>query len=291
MTNQRQGLLYALAAFLFWGVIPIFWKQLTSVDSFEIIAHRMIWSCVIVVAAIICLGKTDEFLTLFTKPKILLRSALAGSFIVSNWFMFIWAVTNEHIVQISMGYFINPIISVMIGVLLFGDQLRRRQFIPLSIIVIAIFYQIIAQGELPWVALFLAITFAFYSAVKKTIQLPVIQGMALEMIFFVVPAFLYLFALSTKKTGAFGSEIDISILLMMAGLFTIVPLLLFAAAAKRASMTVLGMTQYVGPSLQLIIGVLLYKELFDQTQLITFCLIWFALIIYSIDEIAYQRKH
>jgi len=234
MTNQRQGLLYALAAFLFWGVIPIFWKQLTSVDSFEIIAHRMIWSCVIVVAAIICLGKTDEFLTLFTKPKILLRSALAGSFIVSNWFMFIWAVTNEHIVQISMGYFINPIISVMIGVLLFGDQLRRRQFIPLSIIVIAIFYQIIAQGELPWVALFLAITFAFYSAVKKTIQLPVIQGMALEMIFFVVPAFLYLFALSTKKTGAFGSEIDISILLMMAGLFTIVPLLLRSYLIKHS---------------------------------------------------------
>ena len=204
--------------------------------------------------------------------------------------MFIWAVTNEHMVQISMGYFINPLISVMLGVLLFGDKLRRGQLIPLSIMFIGVAYLVIKQGELPWIALFLAFTFAFYSAIKKTVKLPAIQGMAIETGIFFLPALAYLSIIGVQGQGSFGEAINISVLLSMAGFFTIVPLLLFAAAAKRSSMTVLGMTQYIGPSLQLLIGVFIYNEAFGQTQLIAFCLIWFALFLFSIDQIKHHKN-
>jgi len=154
---------------------------------------------------------------------------------------------------------------------------------------IAVLYLVIRQGELPWIAFFLAFTFAFYSAIKKTIKLPAIEGMAIETGVFFLPAFAYLSVIGFQGQGAFGEEIKISILLGMAGFFTIVPLLLFAAAAKRSSMTVLGMTQYIGPSLQLLIGVFIYNESFGQTQLVAFCLIWFALALFSIDQIKHQK--
>lgn len=288
--KQYHGLLYAIAAYTFWGLVPIFWKQLDHIDSFEIIGHRMIWSFFIVLGLIFVLKQWKSFVSIFSQPKVLLRSVFAACFIVSNWFMFIWAVTNEHMVQISMGYFINPLISVLLGVIIFKDQLRRVQLIPLAIMLIAVLFLVIKQGELPWIALFLAFTFAFYSAVKKTIQLPSIQGMAIETGAFFIPALGYLLFLNSNGIGSFGVASNITILLSLAGFFTIVPLLLFAAAAKRSSMTVLGMTQYIGPSLQLLIGVFIYKESFDQTQLIAFSLIWFALIIYSIDQIKHHRN-
>jgi len=288
--KQYHGLLYAIAAYTFWGLVPIFWKQLDHIDSFEIIGHRMIWSFFIVLGLIFVLKQWKSFVSIFSQPKVLLRSVFAACFIVSNWFMFIWAVTNEHMVQISMGYFINPLISVLLGVIIFKDQLRRVQLIPLAIMLIAVLFLVIKQGELPWIALFLAFTFAFYSAVKKTIQLPSIQGMAIETGAFFIPALGYLLFLNSNGIGSFGVASNITILLSLAGFFTIVPLLLFAAAAKRSSMTVLGMTQYIGPSLQLLIGVFIYKESFDQTQLVAFSLIWFALIIYSIDQIKHHRN-
>lgn len=288
--KQQHGLLYAIAAYTFWGLVPIFWKQLDHIESFEIIGHRMVWSCFIVISLIIIFGQWKAFIGIFSQPKVLLRSFFAACFIISNWFIFIWAVTNEHMVQISMGYFINPLISVMLGIIIFKDKLRRGQLMPLAIMLIAVFYLVISQGKLPWIALFLAFTFAFYSALKKTVQLPAIQGMAIETGAFFIPALIYLLFLNSNGTGSFGVAPNISILLSLAGVFTITPLLLFAAAAKRSSMTVLGMTQYIGPSLQLLIGVFIYKESFGQTQLIAFGLIWFALILYSIDQIKYQKN-
>jgi len=288
--KQHHGLIYAICAYIFWGVVPIFWKQLDHIGSFEIIAHRMVWSFLIVIALIVLLAQWKSFVSIFSQKRVLLRSGFAACFIVSNWFMFIWAVTNEHLVQISMGYFINPLISVMLGVLLFGDRFRRGQLIPLGIMVVAVLYLVIMQGQLPWVALFLAFTFASYSAVKKTIELSAVQGMAIETGVFLVPALAYLLYIGGQGQGSFGVEFNISVILSLAGFFTILPLLLFAAAAKRSTMTLLGMTQYIGPSLQLLIGVFVYKESFGQTQLIAFCLIWFALVIYSIDQLKFQKQ-
>ena len=288
--KQHHGLIYAICAYTFWGVVPIFWKQLDHIGSFEIIAHRMVWSFLIVIALIVLLAQWKSFVSIFSQKRVLLRSGFAACFIVSNWFMFIWAVTNEHLVQISMGYFINPLISVMLGVLLFGDRFRRGQLIPLGIMLIAVLYLVIMQGQLPWVALFLAFTFASYSAVKKTIELSAVQGMAIETGVFLVPALAYLLYIGGQGQGSFGVEFNISVILSLAGFFSIVPLLLFAAAAKRSTMTLLGMTQYIGPSLQLLIGVFVYKESFGQTQLIAFCLIWFALVIYSLDQLKFQKQ-
>lgn len=288
--KQHQGLIYAICAYTFWGLVPIFWKEIDQIGSFEIIGHRMVWSCFIALSLIVLLGQWREFVALFSQGRVLLRSAIAACFIVSNWFVFIWAVTNEHMVQISLGYFINPLISVILGVLLFGDKFRRGQLIPLSIMLIGVLYLVVRQGELPWIALFLAFTFAFYSAIKKTVKLPAVQGMAIETGAFLLPAFGYLVFIGYQGQGAFGAELNVSTLLSMAGFFTIVPLLLFAAAAKRSSMTVLGMTQYIGPSLQLLIGVFIYKETFGQSELIAFCCIWFALALYSVDQIKHQKN-
>ena len=288
--KQHHGLIYAICAYTFWGVVPIFWKQLDHIGSFEIIAHRMVWSFLIVIALIVLLAQWKSFVSIFSQKRVLLRSGFAACFIVSNWFMFIWAVTNEHLVQISMGYFINPLISVMLGVLLFGDRFRRGQLIPLGIMVVAVLYLVIMQGQLPWVAMFLASTFASYSAVKKTIKLSAVQGMAIETGAFFVPAIAYLFFIDGQASGSFGTQVSISVLLSLAGFFTIVPLLLFTAAAKHSTMTLLGMTQYICPSLQLLIGVFVYKESFGQTQLIAFCLIWFALVIYSLDQLKFQKQ-
>ena len=287
---QKHGLIYAICAYTFWGIAPIFWKQLDNIGSFEIIGHRMLWSFFIVLSFIIILGQWKAFIAIFSQGKDLLKSILAACFILSNWFIFIWAVTNEHMIQISMGYFINPLISVMLGMFLFGDKLRRGQMIALGIMIIGVLYLVIKQGELPWVALFLAFTFAFYSAIKKTVTLPAIQGMAIETGVFFIPALAYLSLIGFQGQGAFGKEFNISFLLSMAGFFTIVPLLLFAAAAKRSSMLVLGMTQYIGPSLQLLIGVFIYNETFGKAQFIAFILIWIALLLFSLDQIRYQRN-
>ena len=189
-----------------------------------------------------------------------------------------------------MGYFINPLISVLFGVLFFSERLRKGQTLAITVAATGVGSMIWTYGELPWVSLSLAISFSLYSVIKKTVTLPAIHGMAIETGFLFLPALGYLCYLSWGQQGAFGTELSTDVLLILGGLFTLIPLTLFAAAAKKVSLTTLGMTQYIGPFLQLAIGVLIYNESFGVDRQLAFGLVWLALLVYSLDQLKYQRQ-
>jgi len=288
--KNNLGLIYALAAYTCWGIIPVFWKQLNHVDSIEIVMHRMVWSCALVTALIIASRQWREFVALFSQTAVLLKLFIASALVSLNWAVFIWAVNTGHLVETSLGYFMNPLISVALGVVMFGEALRSGQIIALAIATSGVVYLVVSHGSFPWISLVLAITFSLYSAVKKSISVPATHGMAIETTVFFIPALIYLSYIEFQGTGQFFSSPSNAWMLVLAGLFTLIPLVLFAAAAKRISMTALGMTQYIGPTLQLLIGVLLYREPFGAQKVIAFGLIWLALGVYSVDQLNYQRE-
>lgn len=288
--KNNIGLIYALTAYTWWGIIPVFWRQLDHLGSAEIVMHRMVWSCIIVMAFIMIMRQWREFSGLFSQPKILFRLFIASTLVSVNWGVFIWAVNNGHLVETSMGYFINPLINVLLGVLFFAERLRKGQIFALSIAFLGVLYLVISFGAFPWVSFTLAITFALYSVAKKSISVPAAHGMALETLFFIIPAIAYLVYIEMNGTGQFTAPGYNWLMLILGGLFTLIPLLLFAAAAKKVTLTVLGMTQYIGPTLQLIIGVFVYNEPFGSERMVAFGLIWLALAVYSADQIRHQRQ-
>jgi len=251
--KNNLGLIYALAAYTCWGIIPVFWKQLNHVDSIEIVMHRMVWSCALVTALIIASRQWREFVALFSQTAVLLKLFIASALVSLNWAVFIWAVNTGHLVETSLGYFMNPLISVALGVVMFGEALRSGQIIALAIATSGVVYLVVSHGSF-------------------------------------IPALIYLSYIEFQGTGQFFSSPSNAWMLVLAGLFTLIPLVLFAAAAKRISMTALGMTQYIGPTLQLLIGVLLYREPFGAQKVIAFGLIWLALGVYSVDQLNYQRE-
>ncbi len=288
--KQQLGLIYALSAYLWWGLVPLYWKQLDHIPAAEIVAHRMVWACVIVLALIVLMKQWRQFCAVFRDSKTLWRLMLASILVTANWAIYIWAVNNEHIVETSLGYFINPLITVLFGVLFFGEALRGVKLVALCLAAIGVAVMVIATGGLPLVSLSLAVSFALYSVMKKQVSLPATHGLAVETLFVLLPAAAYLAYLSGQGQSNFDTDISVSVMLILGGLVTLVPLLLFAAAAKKVSMTALGMTQYIGPSCQLIIGVWVYNEPFGQTKLLAFGFIWLALLVYSIDQLNGQRR-
>jgi chloramphenicol-sensitive protein RarD len=287
--KNNLGLIYAFAAYTWWGFIPIFWKQLSHVDSIEIVMHRMVWACVLVTLLIIVSRQWRQFKTLFAQPKLIFKLFIASVLVSTNWAVFIWAVNNEHLVQTSLGYFMNPLFSVALGVILFGEVLRRGQMLALSIAAIGVLYLVLSYGVVPWISLVLAVTFALYGAVKKSVSVPATHGLAVETMCLLIPAAVYLFYIELQGSGQFFDLPSNTWMLVLGGLFTLVPLVLFAAAAKRISMTALGMTQYIVPSLQLLIGVFIYNEPFGSQTMIAFGFIWLALAIYSMDQLRHQN--
>lgn len=286
---KNVGFIYAFSAYFIWGVVPIFWRQLEHVNSMEIVAHRMVWSCAMVVLLVLALREWKLLKSLIQQPKVLARLFVGSVLISVNWAIYIWAVNNGHILQGSMGYFINPFINVLFGLLFFGESLRRNQVMAIGLAALGVAYLIFVHGEVPYIALSLAVSFACYGAVKKTVTVPATHGMAIETGLLILPALAYMFYLSWTGNAEFGTNIKVDILLFLGGLITLAPLLLFAMAAQKISMTALGMTQYLGPSLQLVIGVWIYNESFGLERQIAFGLIWVGLVVYSIDQLNHRR--
>lgn len=286
---QNIGLVYALLAYFLWGLLPIFWVELKGVDSLQVVMHRMVWSCVLALIFIVLKGQLKECLSVIKKNTII--PLFFSSVLISlNWATFIWAMQNEKISEASMGYFIAPLLSLFLGAFLFKERVRKVQLFSVSLVFFAVLYLIFIYGQPPYLALILAGTFTGYGAIKKTIKVSAVQGMAIETAFMFFPAVIYLVYVDFHHVGVFGANGYTDILLLLAGLFTLLPLLLFSAAAKRLSLTVLGMTQYLGPSIQLLIAVMIYNEPFSRDEYITFGLIWCALIIYSVDQYLSRKK-
>ncbi len=289
---MKKGILSAFAAYALWGFLPIYWKTLGMVSASEILVHRMIWS-LLFVGFLLWVGKKWPAL----RPRLRDKRTLAiyfaaGSLLAVNWFVYIWGVNAGFIVETSLGYFINPLVNVVLGVIFFGERMRRGQWIAIALATAGVLYLTYSYGRLPWIALTLAFSFGFYGLLKKKAPLPAQEGLFLETALLFLPALGYLLFLEMTGTAVFGltAPLYVNFLLVMTGVVTAVPLLFFAAAAQRIPLSLLGLIQYTAPTLQFLIGVFIYQEPFSGQQFIGFSLIWIALAIYSGEGLRERQK-
>ena len=287
---MNRGVLSAFSAYLIWGFFPIFWKQIAHVDALESLSHRIVWTVVFLVLLISVQRGWNWLRPVISDRPTLLRLILASILLMYNWGMYIWAVINGFIVEASLGYFINPLVNVVLGYLIFKERLHRQQLIAVGLAVIGVGYLTWTYGRLPWIALSLAGSFAFYGVLKKQSKLDSIQGLSIESgLMFPIALFGVLF-FQWQGSAEFGSDTTTTILILLLGVCTASPLLLFAYGAQRIQFATLGLLQYIAPTLQFLIGVFLYNEPFNAAQLWGFVLIWAGLIVYSADSIIRMRQ-
>lgn len=288
-TSSRSGIFYALTAFTLWAIAPIYFKEMSFVPAQEVLAHRVIWSCILVLVLIVILRYTEALKTVLQSRKVLLAMLGSTLLIGLNWGTFIWAVQNNKMLSASLGYYINPLISILLGVIFFKETLDRVKKAAVALCFCAVVFEVIQFGSLPWIALILAISFGFYGLIRKKIAVDSFTGMAIETAFMLPIALIYL-ALSTSPTAnMFDNSATINWLLFAAGPVTMVPLMCFAAAANRVSMVTLGFFQYIGPTGMFFLAVFLYDEPLSPEKLTTFILIWSALAMLIFDSVRRLR--
>ncbi|MFT6092310.1 MAG: chloramphenicol-sensitive protein RarD [Pseudohongiellaceae bacterium] len=290
--NVKQGPLLAVTAYCFWGLIPIFFKTLDAAGPGEILSHRIIWSVMILVVLLKILGKFDDFLATLKSVRRLAPLALSAFLISVNWLVFIWAINSERVLETSLGYYINPLVSVFLATVVLKESLNRLQLLAIGIAALGVLNQLLMFGQAPWVALTLAFSFGGYGLVRKKIDVDPFVGLTVETLILMPIAIGYLIALQSSGEGIFLKlNIRLDILLILSGAVTAFPLIVFAAAAKRLTLTALGLFQYIAPSVSFLLAVLLYDEDFGATEIVTFTLIWLALAIFCIDSLnAYKKK-
>jgi chloramphenicol-sensitive protein RarD len=285
------GVLNAIGAFLIWGLSPIYFKALAHVPAFEILLHRMVWSFIFLFPIVIFTGRWKEFSAAIANRKTLLILIGTTLLVSCNWFVFIWAINSGKILHTSLGYFINPIINVLLGMLFLKERLRPAQTVAVILAMAGVFYMTIEIGTLPWVSLFLAFSFGFYGLIRKTAAVNALVGLTVETMLLFFPASVYLYYIGTQSAGTFlAINVSTDLLLMGAALVTALPLLLYTAGARRIHFATIGMLQYIAPSSTFILAVYIYNEPFQTAQIRTFILIWISLIIYSADSVIASRS-
>ncbi len=284
--DVRMGVVYALAAYTFWGIVPLYWKLLDALPTPEILAHRVLWTLLIVAALLAATGRLGELrATLRSGPRLgaLLLSALL---IGGNWGVFLWAMLHERVLETSLGYYLNPLVNVALGGLFLGERLRPAAWVAVALAGSGVAVMAIGAGGLPWVSLFLAGTFALYGLVRKLAPVRPLVGLAVETALLAPLAAGYLVWRAGELEPVFGQELRTSLLLAGGGLVTAFPLLNFAAAARRLWLTTLGLFQYIAPSLTFLLAVAVFREPFQASQGLTFVLIWTALAVYTADALS-----
>ncbi|MBI3151999.1 MAG: EamA family transporter RarD [Chloroflexi bacterium] len=287
---MNKGILSGIAAYALWGFFPIYWKLLHDVPALQLLGHRIGWSFGLLILYILLTKQMNDFRSVAFNRKTLGIYAIAGVLLSLNWLIYVWGVNAGFIVETSLGYFINPLLSVLFGVLFLREKLRPVQWIPVVIAAIGVIYLTVTYGRLPWIALSLAVSFGLYGLVKKLSPLGSVYGLTLETGIVFPIAIIYLVFIQANGTGAFlhdGATVDL--LLIGAGIVTTIPLLMFASAAKQIPLNMIGVLQYFAPTIQFLIGVFLYKEPFDTTRLIGFSIVWLALIIFWVENIIANR--
>ena len=286
---MKKGILYGIGAYLAWGFFPIYWKFLHHVPAIQLIGHRIIWSCLLLLVVIVLTKQWDEFRKT-VNLKVLRIYTIAAVLIGINWLVYVWAVNANFIVETSLGYFINPLLSVLMGVIFLKERLRLAQWIPVVLAAIGVTYLTFIYGRLPYIALTLAFSFGLYGLVKKLSPLGSLYGLTIETAILFVPALIYLIAMEANSTAAFlHTGISSDLLMIGAGVVTTIPLLMFASAAKSIPLWVVGLLQYIAPTIQFLLGVFLYKEPFSQHQLIGFGIVWAALIFFVVENYLANR--
>ena len=277
-----RGLWYGVAAYALWGVFPVYFKTIGFVPADQIIAHRIVWSFLLLAAV--------RLAAIGGRPTLVFTRAVAGLYtaaailIAVNWFIYVWAVLHGFIVETSLGYFLTPLVQVLIGVLILGERLRPGQWGAIALAATGVAYLAVVYGDVPWIAIGLALSFGTYSLLKKKATLPAVTGLTLETAGLFVPAVLYLAVQERGGTGAF-LRLDAAAMLLVAasGPITALPLALFAAAVHRVRLSALGMLQFFSPTIQFLLGVLLYKEPFSREQFIGFAFVWCAVIAFAAE--------
>lgn len=285
----NKGILFGIGAYVVWGFFPIYWKFLHQVPAPQLLSHRIGWSFLMLMAVIFATKQWTDFRTALNAHTFGIYF-IAAILIGVNWLTYVWAVNAGFIVETSLGYFINPLLSMLMGVIFLRERLRPVQWIPVGLAAIGVIYLTVAYGRPPWIALGLAFSFGTYGLVKKLAPLGSLHGLTLETGILFLPALLYLIFAQVNGTGSFLHTGTTSDLLMIgAGIVTTIPLLMFSSAARAIPLTMLGVLQYIAPTIQFLLGVLIYKESFDHTHLIGFSVIWIALIIFGIENYLTHR--
>jgi chloramphenicol-sensitive protein RarD len=288
MSPQRTGLLAGLACYVIWGLFPLFWPLLDRAGEIEILAHRIIWSLVFLV---VVLAATAGFRWVRTigRPR-LIQLTVAALLITVNWGGFIYAVNNDHVVDAALGYYINPLVSVALGVLVLHEHLRSRQRAAVVLGTLAVIVLTVEYGKPPWIALMLAFSFGLYGLVKKRVGLDGVQSLSVETALLVMPALAYIVVLGARGDATFLAEgLGFSLLLAAGGVVTAVPLILFGAAAIRVPLSTIGLMQYIAPTMHFVIGVAIYGEAMPPGRVAGFVLVWLALLVLTLDAVGSLR--
>ncbi|MGE5461929.1 MAG: EamA family transporter RarD [Syntrophothermus sp.] len=287
---MNKGILKGIGAYVLWGLFPLYWKQLHQVPALQVIGNRIVWSFLLLIGFVFFTSQWNAFRNAAATPRIIGIYSIASVLLTINWLVYVWGVNSGFIVETSLGYFINPLISVLLGVIFLHERLRPTQWIAVAIAAAGVAYLTAVYGHLPWIALTLAFSFGCYGLVKKLAPLGSLHGLTLETGIVFPFATAYLLFASLSGTGAFLQEgTKTTLLLIGAGPVTTIPLLMFASAAKAIPLTIVGLLQYIAPTLQFLIGVFIYKEPFDSSLLIGFGIVWVALIIFWVENFIARR--
>ncbi len=288
---MKKGIWLAVGAYILWGIFPVYWKLLHSVPALQLIAHRIIWSFVLLAVIIFITRQWRPLLAAVNSWKVLLIYLVSAILLSINWLTYVWAVNSGFIVETSLGYFINPLFSVLLGVIFLHERLRSWQVILIGLAALGVTYIAITYGQFPWIALTLAISFGLYGLVKKIAPLGSLHGLILETGVLFIPAAAFLIVMDGMGQGAFLRTGSTQALLMAgAGVVTTIPLLMFASAAQMIPLSLVGVLQYINPTMAFLLGVLVYREPFNRDHLIGFFIVWAALILFWVEGWLARRK-
>ena len=289
---MTRGLWYGLGAYALWGLFPIYWTLFGGIPALEVLAHRILWSFVALVAVMLAFQRDRARALTATPPRVALQYTVAALLIGVNWFLYVWAVNHGFVIETSLGYFMTPLVNVVLGVVVFRERLSTAQGVAVAIAAGGVLYVTISYGSAPWIALGLASTFGAYGLVKKKAPLAPLEGLTLETATLLAPALIYIGVLQAGADALWLSSGAVTAgLLAGSGIITIGPLLLFAAAVRLVPLSVIGLLQYIAPTIQLVLGVLLFREPFTTAQRVGFACVWAALLIFAGEGMIKAARH
>ncbi|MBN7821502.1 EamA family transporter RarD [Bowmanella yangjiangensis] len=289
--SAQTGVLLAIAAYTMWGIAPMYFKLLLDVPAPDILLHRIVWSMLILLVLVLALGQLPKVRQAISNPKVMKVLLISGLLLGGNWLLFIWAINNDHLLDASLGYYINPLLNVALGRIFLGERLRKLQKYAVALALSGVVILVVSFGQVPWIALALAGSFGIYGLLRKQVAVDSLPGLMLETLLMMPFAIAYWIWLASPASNMFANSWDMNSILICAGIVTTAPLLCFTAAARRIMYSTLGFFQYIGPSIMFVLAVFLYNEPLHQERLITFALVWAGLALFSFDSYRHFRNN
>ncbi|AFO89100.1 protein RarD [Phaeobacter inhibens] len=288
--DTPQGLAFAVSAYLMWGFLPLYMKALAHMPAAEVVAHRVIWSVPVAGALLIILRRTRDLRAALTSPRVLMMGAVTAALISVNWGIYVWSIATGHALDAALGYYINPLFSVMLGAVLLGERLSPAQLVAIGLAALAVLVLALDAGRLPWAAIGLTLSWGFYAFFKKSLPVGPNQGFMLEVLILTPPALAYLAYLTVTGGAHFGGDFSDTALLLGCGVVTAVPLITYANGAKLLRLSTIGILQYIAPTMIFLAAVFVFGEEFGRARMIAFPMIWLALVIYSVSLLRQMRR-